>query len=61
LNQKKRTVPLLQFVLYPKPFEATPKPIEWGRRSEPLAREAYVKYMKAHGHPRIEVAFLCIQ
>jgi len=64
LNQKKRTVSLLQFALYPKPFEATPKPIEWGRRSEPLAREAYVKYMKAHGHPRMRlifVAFLCIQ
>jgi len=29
--------------LWYEPFEATPKLIEWGRRNEPLAREAYVK------------------
>jgi len=54
LTQKKKTVALLQFVLYSKPFEITPKPIEWGRRNENLAREAYVEYMKVHGHPRIQ-------
>ena len=39
---------------YPKPFQVTPKSIEWGRRNEPLAGEAYVKHMKAHGHLRIK-------
>ena len=54
LTQKKRTVALLYFVLYPKPFQTTPKPIEWGRRKESLAREAYVEYMKVHGHLKIQ-------
>ena len=54
LTQKKRTVALLHFALYPKPFETTPKPIEWGRRNENLAREVYIAHMKAHGHPRIQ-------
>ena len=54
LTQKKKTVALLQFVLYPKPFETIPKPIAWEIRNENLAREAYVEYMKALGHPRIQ-------
>ena len=54
LTQKKRTVALRNFVLYPKPLQTTPNPIEWGRRKENLAREAYVEYMKVHGHPTIQ-------
>ena len=47
LTQKKKTVALLQFVLYPMPFKTIPKPIAWGRRNENLSREAYVEYMNA--------------
>ena len=55
LIQKTRTIALLHFVLYPKPFEITPRPIEWGRRNENIAKEAYVAHMKTNGHPRIQV------
>ena len=55
LIQQKRTVALLRFCLYQKPFYNAPKPIEWGRRNEPVARRAYVAYMKSHGHPRLAV------
>ena len=41
-------------MLYPKPFQTTPKPIEWGIRKESLAKEAYVKCVKVHDHPRIQ-------
>ena len=33
----------------------TPRPVEWGRRNENIAKEAYVVHMKSHGHPRIQV------
>ena len=55
LIQKMRTIALLHFVLYPKPFEITPRPIEWGRRNENIAKEAYVAHMKTNGHPRIQI------
>ena len=55
LVQKNKTKALLQFVLYPKPFDATPKPIEWGKINEDRARDAYIGYMRSHGHPRITV------
>ena len=42
--QKKKTVPLLQFCLYPKPIIHLPKSILWGKENEANAHEAYVKY-----------------
>ena len=56
LMQKTRTVALLRLCLYPKPFSNTPRQIQWGRNNEPLAREAYVKYMNHHGHPRLSAS-----
>ena len=52
---KNITKALLQFVLYLKLFDATPKPIEWGKINEDRARDAYIGYMRSHGHPRITV------
>ena len=53
LLQKDKTEALLQFVLYPKPFNVIPKPMEWGKLNENQARDTYVEYMRSHGHPRI--------
>ena len=47
LSQKKRSISLLRECLYPKPLlEPLPKPIAWGRNSEPVAVNSYVLYMK---------------
>ncbi len=58
LKQKKRTVALLRFCLYPRPFHHTPKAISWGRKNEPVARSAYIQYVKTLGDPKINVS-LC--
>ena len=50
LIQKQKTVQLLQFCLYPKPMVFMPKAIEWGRRNEQRANEAYIKHMHHYGH-----------
>ena len=49
--QKRKTVPLLQFCLYPKPIIHLPKSILWGKENEANAHEAYVKCMHSNGHP----------
>ena len=56
LEQKNRTVALLSFCLYPKPFLFLPKAIEWGRQNEPVACKRYVQYMNSHGHPGLEAS-----
>lgn len=48
--QKKKTVELLRFCLYPKPMVFIPKPIAWGKRNEHRANEAYIKHMELYGH-----------
>ena len=54
LIQKKRTVALLRFCLYPRPLIYAPKAISWGRKKEPVARTAYIQHMKCHGHPNLK-------
>ena len=45
LTQKQKTIPLLQFCFYQKPFVVLPKPIARRRENESKARIAYVEYM----------------
>ena len=54
LLQKKRTVSLLQFCMYPKVMQHLPKPIAWGINNEDKARQEYVKVMGKDGHYGIE-------
>ncbi len=51
----KHTVALLKSVMYGQSFTITPKPIQWGRDNEPVACNAFVEYMKSHGHPDLSV------
>ncbi len=50
LIQKKQSVSLLQFSLYPKPLIYLPKAIYWGKTHESKACGEYTKYMNANGH-----------
>ena len=50
LIQQRKTTPLLQSVIYPKPMLHVPKTIEWGRSNEKKACESYKKYMESNGH-----------
>ena len=51
IEQKKRTVPLLRFCVYPRPLLIEPRSIMWGRRNESVALTKYIQYMNSHGHP----------
>ena len=51
LNQKKKTVPLLQSVLYAPKFIVNPKPIQWGKDNEQVACQMYTSHMRRNGHP----------
>ena len=57
LLQKKRTVSLLQFCIYPKVMQHLPKPIAWGIKNEDKARQEYVKIMEKNGHYGIEATW----
>jgi hypothetical protein len=50
IKQKRKTVPLLCRVLYPKPLILLPRPIAWGIQNEPFACASYRKYMNESGH-----------
>ena len=50
LSQKEKTVSLLCFFLYQKPFIHLPKPITWGKEYELKARRKYVEHMRSNGH-----------
>ena len=50
LSQKEKTVSLLCFCLYQKPFIHLPKPIAWGKEYELKARRKYVEHMRSNGH-----------
>ena len=56
LKQKEKTRPLLQSVIYPKPFLYLPKAIKWGRDNEEKARQKYVQYMENKGHKQLKVS-----
>lgn len=53
--KQKHAVALLKSIMYGQPFITAPKPIKWGRDNEPVACNAYVEYMKRHGHPDLWV------
>ena len=50
LNQKK-TIPLLQSVLYAPKFIVDPKLIQWGKDNEQVACQMYTNYMRRNSHP----------
>ena len=50
-NQKKKTIPLLQSVLYAPKFIVDPKPIQWGKDNEQVACQIYTNYMRRNSHP----------
>ena len=51
LVQKRKTVALLMYSLYPKPLlEPLPPPIAWGRKHEATACTSYKKLMLSRGH-----------
>ena len=48
--QKKKTVALLQFCVYPKPMFYFPRAIAWGKTNEHRANMAYTNHMQLYGH-----------
>ena len=51
LCQKKKTVSLLVYCLYPKPIEPLPPPIVWGRQHESIAVKKYLAIKNPPGTP----------
>ena len=51
LNQKKKTIPLLQSVLYAPNFIVTPKPIQWGKDNEQVVCQMYTNHMRRNDQP----------
>ena len=56
LNQKKKTVALLQSVIYAKPFLYVPKAVKWGRENEEPARQKYIHFMESNGRKGLKVS-----
>ena len=51
LSQTSKTPALLRRLLYHKPLLPLPVPIKWGSDNEPVARQAYIRFMQHNGHP----------
>ena len=46
-ESEKRSIALLRSCLYPKPLVPVPKPIDYGRKMEPIAIRRYISEMKS--------------